>query len=300
MQVDVHRIDAEIARAHPADDRVEIRAVAIDVTARRVHRVRDRLHVALEQAAGVGIGDHHPGDVRPQPRLERLQVDAAVLGGRNVLDRKAGKGGGGRVGAVRAGRHEQDLAVLLALRIERRTNREDAAQLAMRAGLGAHRHGLHAGERDQPVGELVDHLKRALHRVYGRERVDVGEARQARHPLVEARIVLHRARAEREQAQVDRIVLTAEARIVAHRLRLGQAGQTDLARTLEPAETRGPPGRFAEIDAGSLGRADLEDERLLEHQRAVAGEGRKIAGLARFRSGGAPAGLVDRAHASTS
>src|SRR3546814_7099090 len=42
------------------------------------------------------------------------------------------------------------------------------------------------------------------------------------------RIVLHRARAEREEAQVDSVILAAEARIVAHRLRLGQARQSDV------------------------------------------------------------------------
>src|SRR3546814_5808429 len=50
VQVDVHRIDAEVAGAHAANDRVEVRAVAIDIAAHGMDRVRDRLHVALEQA----------------------------------------------------------------------------------------------------------------------------------------------------------------------------------------------------------------------------------------------------------
>ena len=59
VQVDVHRIDAEVARTHLAHDGVEIGAVAIDIAADRMHRVGYRLHVALEQPAGIGIGDHH-------------------------------------------------------------------------------------------------------------------------------------------------------------------------------------------------------------------------------------------------
>ena len=69
--------------------------------------------------------------------------------------------------------------------------------------------------------------KRALHRVGRLQRVDVGEAGHPRDLLVEPRIVLHRARAEREQAEVDRVILAAEAGIVAHRLGLGEAGQAD-------------------------------------------------------------------------
>jgi hypothetical protein len=46
VQVDVHRIDAEITRAHPADDGVEVRAVAIEIAAGLVDQVGDLLDVA--------------------------------------------------------------------------------------------------------------------------------------------------------------------------------------------------------------------------------------------------------------
>src|SRR5258706_2242737 len=50
-------------------------AVAIDKGARGMDRVADRFHVGLEQAAGVGIGDHHRGDIEPEPRFQRFEVD---------------------------------------------------------------------------------------------------------------------------------------------------------------------------------------------------------------------------------
>src|SRR3546814_12630688 len=65
-----------VAGAHAANDRVEVRAVAIDIAAHGMDRVRDRLHVALEQAAGVGVGDHHPRGVGTKARLQRRQIDA--------------------------------------------------------------------------------------------------------------------------------------------------------------------------------------------------------------------------------
>src|SRR6185369_14283006 len=43
VKVDMHRIDAEVAGADLSDDRVEIRAVAIDERARSMNRVADRL-----------------------------------------------------------------------------------------------------------------------------------------------------------------------------------------------------------------------------------------------------------------
>jgi hypothetical protein len=54
---------------------------------------------------------------------------------------------------------------------------------------------------------VIDDLERALHRIDRLERVDVGEAGQPRHLLVEARIMLHRARTEREEAEVDPVIL---------------------------------------------------------------------------------------------
>ena len=90
----------------------------------------------------------------------------------------------------------------------------------MGAGLRAHRHGGHAGQRLQPAGQLVHQLQRALHGGLGLHRVDVGKAGEARDLLVEARIVLHRARAEREEAEIDGIVFLTEAHIVAQGLGL--------------------------------------------------------------------------------
>jgi hypothetical protein len=73
VQVDVHGVDAEVAGAHPADDGVEVGAVAVEVGARRVGQPADLEDVALEQAAGVGVGDHDRRDVgrRAWPRGRR-------------------------------------------------------------------------------------------------------------------------------------------------------------------------------------------------------------------------------------
>ena len=272
MQVDVHRIDPEVARADLADDRVEVRPVAIDEPARGVDRVGDRLHVALEQAAGVGVGDHHPRHVGAEARLERFEVDPAVGVRGNVLHPVAGEGGGRRIGAVRAFGHEDNLA-RVAPRLERGADAQDAAQLAVRARLGAHGDAVHAGEVDQPEGELVDYLERAAHGRDRLERMHVGEAGHARDFLVQPRIVLHRAAAEREEPEVDRVVLAAEAGVVADRLGLGQAGQADRPGAFHPAETVRAALDRGQVDAGGVVARDLEDQRLFEHQCAVAGGG---------------------------
>ena len=71
MQIDVHGVDAEIAGPHLADDGVEIGAVAIEIGAGRMHGLGDLDDLALEQAAGVGIGQHDRGDIRAERRFHR-------------------------------------------------------------------------------------------------------------------------------------------------------------------------------------------------------------------------------------
>ena len=103
--------------------------------------------------------------------------------------------------------------------------------------------------------------------------MDVGEAGQPRHLLVEPRIVLHRARAEREQAEVDRIILPAEPGVMAHRLRLGEAGKADRPVAFEPGEAVRAADAASKSTPRRLGIADLEQQRLFEHQPAIAGQG---------------------------
>ena len=86
--------------------------------------------------------------------------------------------------------------------------------------------------------------------------------RQARHLLVEARIVLHRARAEREEAKIDGVVPLAEAHIVAHRLRFREPRQSGRDLALHAAQAVGLLLWLGQIDAGLVDRADLEDETL--------------------------------------
>src|SRR6185437_4142560 len=56
-------------------------------------------------------------------------------------------------------------------------------------------------------------------------RVQVGEARQAHSPLVDARVVLHRAGAERVEARIDPERPRRELGVVADELGLGQLRQ---------------------------------------------------------------------------
>ena len=68
-------------------------------------------------------------------------------------------------------------------------------------------------------------LERALGAARVLRRVQAGVPGQRRDPLVELRVVLHRARAERVEAGVEVEVAAREPVVVADDLRLGDLGQ---------------------------------------------------------------------------
>ncbi len=106
------------------------------------------LMFCFEDAQRVGIGDHERGDVLGDDALERRHIQHAAFVGADVLDRVAGDGGGGGIGAVR-GIGNQDLLARIAALFEQRANQQDAGQLAVRAGRGLQRDGVHAGDLGQ-------------------------------------------------------------------------------------------------------------------------------------------------------
>ncbi len=288
----MHHVDAEIGRAHLADDGVEVGAVAVEIGADLVRRLGDLDDLVLEQPAGVGIGHHDGGDVGPELFLELLQADPAVAVAWNALDLVAAGRRGRRIGAMGRFGHQHALA-RIALGLLRRADGEQPAEFAVRAGGRRHCHGRHAGQRLEPVGELVDQFERALHGGDRLQRMEVGEARQARQFFVQPRIVLHGAGAEREQAGVDRIILLRQAGEVADHLGLRQAGQAEVAGAREPAEPVGGLRHVGQIDARARRLALLEQQGLLDHEGAVAGDGAR-----RRRRGGRRLDMpVARVHA---
>src|SRR5262245_3528490 len=103
--------------------------------------------------------------------------------------------------------------------------------------------------------------------------MDVAEARQPRHALVEARIVFHRARTQREQAGIDAVVFLAETHIVPHRFRLAETRQPQRLTPCKLAEPGSKAGRLVEVDARGVGAAALENQALFDGERTVAAEG---------------------------
>ena len=76
VQVEVRDVGAELARRREADERVQVRAVDVHLSAVRVDDLADLPDARLEHAVRRGVGDHDRGQVRararpPSPRDRR-------------------------------------------------------------------------------------------------------------------------------------------------------------------------------------------------------------------------------------
>jgi len=120
----------------------------------------------------------------------------------DLLDLESGHGHARRIRAVR-GVRDDDLRPLLAPVGEVGAHQHQAGQLALAAGGGLKADGIEPRQLAQDLLKLPLELERALDPVLLLERVEVAEAGEPDDPLVDARVVLHRARAERVEARVD-------------------------------------------------------------------------------------------------
>ena len=179
---------------------------------------------SVEEPERVRVGEHQAGDVVVGLRAQVVDVDAAVLVGADLDDLVAAHRHRRRVGAVRGVRGE-DLRALLAAVLVVGAGEQHAGELAVRAGGRLQRDVRQAGDLAQRALQLVHQLQRALGALGVLQRVQARVAGQRRDALVQLRVVLHRARAERVEAGVEVEVALREPVVVADDLRLGDLRQ---------------------------------------------------------------------------
>ena len=225
VQVHVDAVKAHVAGAHHAHDGVEIGPVIVAEAAGLVDQAGDLQDVLIEEAHGVGIGEHEPRGVLPQDRLQGLQVHAAVRGGGDVHHLVAAHGGGGGVGAVGGIGHDDLAALRIAPAGVILLDEQHAGKLPVGAGGGLEGHALHAGDLAEIFRRGVQHLPAAGGVLLPGQGMDAGEARQGGHVLIDAGIVLHGAGAQGVEAAVHAVDPVVELGIVPGQIHLAEFRQ---------------------------------------------------------------------------
>ena len=178
----------------------------------------DLLDAVLEQAEGRGIGQHQAGDLVGRLRAQVVEIDVAVRVDRDLDELIAGHRDRGRIGAVRVvGR--QHLRAPLAVVLVQGTRQQHSGELAVRSRRRLQGDVREPGDLRQRLLQAPHQLERALRVRRILERVQARVAGQRRDPLVQLRVVLHRARPERVEACVEIEVALRQPVVVADDLR---------------------------------------------------------------------------------
>ncbi len=106
-----------------------------------------------------------------------------------------------------------------------RANQQDSRELAVRARRRLQRDRLHAGDVEQTLLQQIDDFENALRQRLRPVRMRLCQPLDPGHKLIHARVVLHRARAQRIHPQIDRVVPRRESCEVANDLDLAQLRQ---------------------------------------------------------------------------
>ena len=228
VQVEMHEIEAHIARPCVAHQCIGIRAIVIAQAAGFVHRARYLVDVVFKESERIRIGHHHDGGVVAQHFLDFVDANAPALVALERDDFEAAHGRRRRIRAVRRVGNDNFVPLALAATLEICFSNQQRCQLGMRARRRIERKSRHAEERAQAALELPHDSQRALRLSIGSVRMQIAQTWQARHRVVHARIVFHRARAERIEADVDSERALRKPRKVPHHVHLAVIGNRQL------------------------------------------------------------------------
>ena len=280
----MHDVEAHVAGAGDAAHGVQVRAVVVHERTGAVEDLLDLLDVLVEEPERRRVREHERGRVLVDLAAEVLDVDVPA---RVRAHRRELVAGHRHRRGVRPVRRvgDDDLAPLLALALVRevRAHEHEPGQLALRAGRGLERDGVEAGHLGEDLLQPPLELERALRAVLFLMRVELREAGQHHEPLVDARVVLHRAGAERIEAVVDAEVARRELREVTDELELGhlrQARRLRAAQLLRNVGRRQPSGRG--IDRRAPARLRLLVDQLHRATSASTSASRSISSGVRF------------------
>ena len=125
--------------------------------------LRDAL---FEHAEGAGIREHEGGNIFGAKLAEMIGINLAARVGFDVFYFVSGNHYGRWIRSVRGIGNQNRLArIALALKI--RANHQQAGKLALRAGHGLKRGGIHAGDRQQTFLQVVKNAQAALGNLCG-------------------------------------------------------------------------------------------------------------------------------------
>ena len=294
-------VEAHVARPRIAHDRVQVGAVVVERAADAVDDRGDLGDVLVEEPERVRVGQHQAGDLVVGLRPQVVEVHPAALVGRHLDHLVAGHRHGRGVGAV-GGVGGEHLGPLLAAVLVVGAGQQQPGELAVRAGRGLQRDVRQAADLGQRPLQVPHQLERALGALRVLGRMQAGVPGKRRDLLVQARVVLHRARARAGTGPCRGRSCAARAGCSGGRSRArrpraapGPSARRSFCRDQLRERRLGHPGGRQGRRAAALDRALVDRRRRLALHAASASRRWSAGATARLMRRPPPASRVRRA-----
>ena len=225
VQVDVNAVESHVAGAYNAHDSIQVRAVVVAQAACLVDDAGDLCDVLIEESYCVRVCQHQSGCVVADRCLQRFQVNASVLCGRNAYDLKSAHGCAGGVGAVGRVRNDDLVPLGVAPVCMVGLDEKQSGEFAVGACSRLEGKFIHAGDFCQRVLQLLHHCHGTLNGLLVLQGVYPVKAGQGGSFFIHFGIVFHGAGTQRIEPVVHTVSTLCQFGIMSADLVLRKLGQ---------------------------------------------------------------------------
>ena len=213
VQVHVRHVGTDIRRTGQCHLGIQVGAVHIHLATILVNDVADLANALFIHAVGGGVGNHQAGQIGRVVfgfLAEIVDIHVALVITADQYYAHAGHHRRGRVGTVRRGRDQTDVAMLVAIGFMELADRQQAGILALRTRVGLHADGIEAGDLAQHGFQLVDHDLVTLGLCQGCKGMQLAKFGPGDRDHFGGGVELHGAGAQRNHCVVQRQILVLQ------------------------------------------------------------------------------------------
>ena len=177
VQVQVHDVEAHIARTHLPQKGVHVGPVIIKQASASVDKVGDFTHMGLKKTESVGIGHHYPCDTVIEQAFKRPDIDGPVFKGPDLHYGEAADGCTCRVGPVCTVRDDDFRPAAVSSQTVVLPHYHQTGKLPVCPCKLVQRKIRHAGKGGKRLGQVIVQFQCSLYCPFGLERMKGGESR---------------------------------------------------------------------------------------------------------------------------
>ena len=216
MEIDVHHVEAHIARTAYSEHRVEVSTIIIHQTAAVMHELSDFRDICFEETQCVRVCHHHRSNGVVEQSLEVFHIDDAISSTLHLDNLESADSGRSRVSAVSRVWHDDLGALHLSVGLMISADNHQSGKLTVSASAWLEGEVIETCESREALAQCVVSRECALCSLDRLERVKIIEARHCSHFFIYLRIIFHGAAAERIESIIHAKVVSTMVGVMSY------------------------------------------------------------------------------------